>query len=381
MFKHIKFAALALLLSAGFAACSDNDDPQPSPNPDPVIPVRGEGGMYVINQGNQGSKLASTIDFLSVDGTANVNSMFQTANNQALGSTAQKPIIYGSKMYIPMYDNNLVWVADANTMKIVAKIETNEPEAVCGSEGYVFVNNNDGYVTRVDTTNFAASQIEVGPNPASLGITAYEGKVYVSISDGYNYNNKDPKDNYANGKKVAVIDAKTFTKEQDIAVGLNPGQITTDAYGNVFVVCLGNYADVASEVWKIDHATGVASKFCNGTHIATRGAQNRGSRAQAAEDALYVINSVTDWTTYTTTLTSTVYSTITGAVAIESFLPSDNQPAAISAIDINPSTGDVYVCSDATDYTSPGYINVYNANGTFLRRLSAGVHPYGVVFK
>lgn len=380
MFKHIKFAALALLLSAGFAACSDNEDPQPSPNPDPdpVLPVRGEGGMYVINQGNQSSKLASTIDFLSVDGSANVSSMFQTANNQALGSTAQKPIIYGSKMYIPMYDNNLVWVADANTMKIVAKIETNEPEAVCGSEGYVFVNNNDGYVTRIDTTNFATSQIEVGPNPASLGMTAYEGKVYVSISDGNNWAN-----NYANGKKVAVIDAKTFTKEQDIAVGLNPGQITTDAYGNVFVVCLGNYADVASEVWKIDHATRVASKFCNGTHIATRGAQNRGSRAQAAEDALYVINSVTDWTTYTTTLTSTVYSTMTGAVAIESFLPSDNQPAAISAIDINPSTGDVYVCSDAAqyDYTSPGYINVYSANGTFLRRLSAGVHPYGVVFK
>lgn len=190
MFKHIKFAALALLLSAGFAACSENDDPQPSPNP-----VRGEAGMYVINQGNQGTKLPSSIDFLSVNGTANVSSMFQAANNQALGSTAQKPIIYGSKMYIPMYDNNLVWVADANTLKIVAKIETNDPEAVCGSEGYVFVNNNDGYVTRVDTTNFAKSQIEVGPNPASLGITAYEGKVYVSVSDGYN----GP--TYANGKR------------------------------------------------------------------------------------------------------------------------------------------------------------------------------------
>ena len=374
MFKHIKFAALALLLSVGFAACSDD----PTPDPNPEVPVRGEAGLYVINQGNQGNKLASTINFISADGATNVSSMFKTANNQALGSTAQKPIIYGSKIYIPMYDNNLVWVADANTLKIVAKIETNEPEAVCASEGYVFVNNNDGYVTRVDTTNFAASKIEVGPNPASLGITAYEGKVYVSISDGNNWAN-----NYANGKKVAVIDAKTFTKEQEIPVGLNPGQITTDAYGNVFVVCLGNYADVASEVWKIDRATGVASKFCDGTHIATRGAQNRGSRAQAAEDALYVINSVTDWATYTTTLTSTVYSTITGAVAIESFLPSDNQPAAVTAIDINPATGDVYVCSDAAqyDYSSPGYINVYNANGTFLRRASAGVHPYGVVFK
>lgn len=374
MFKHLKFAALALLLSAGFAACSDsNDDPTPTP-----VPVRGEAGMYVINQGNQTDKLPSTIDFVSfaADG-ANVSGLFKATNGQALGSTAQKPIVYGSKVYIPMYDNGLVWVADANTLQIVAKIETNEPEAVCASEGYVFVNNNDGYVTRVDTTNFATSKIEVGPNPASLGITAYEGKVYVSISDGWNY------PSYANGKKVAVIDAKTFTKEKEVAVGLNPGQITTDAYGNVFVVCMGNYADIAPEVWKIDRATSTASKFCDGSFIATRGAQNRNSRAQAAEDALYVINSVTDWTTYVTTLTSTVYSTTTGAVAVESFLPSDNLPASVTAIDINPSTGDVYVCSDAAqyDYSSPGYINVYSANGTFLRRISAGVHPYGVVFK
>lgn len=373
MFKHIKFAALALLISAGFVACSDDDNDAPAP-----VQPRGEAGMYIINQGNQAEKLNSTIDFVSfaTNGT-NVSGLFQSVNNQALGSSAQKPIIYGSKMYIPMYDNNLVWVADANTMKIVAKIETNEPEAVCGSEGYVFINNNDGYVTRVDTTNFASSKIEVGPNPAPLGITAYDGRVYVSISDGYNYAN-----GYVNGKKVVIINAKTFTKEKEIAVGLNPGQITTDANGNVFVVCQGNYASIQPEVWRIT-PNDVATEFCKGSFIATASSQERGSRAQAKADALYVIYIENDWVNYTSTFSSAVYNTQTGEAVIESFLPTDKQPEATSAMDINPKTGDVYVCSDAGqyDYSTPGHVYVYSANGTFLKQYFAGVHPYGVVFK
>ena len=57
--------------------------------------------------------------------------------------------------------------------------------------------------------------IQVGPNPACLVVA--KNYLYASISDGYNYAN-----GYANGKKVAKIDLKTFTKTKDIAVGMNP---------------------------------------------------------------------------------------------------------------------------------------------------------------
>lgn len=373
MFKHIKLAAAVLLLSVGFVACSD--DPAPTPTP---TPVRGEAGMYIINQGNAYGKLASSIDFISfAEGGTNVSGMFQTANQQALGMGAQKGVVYGSKVYIPMFDENKLWVADATTMKIVGSVQTNAPEAVCGSDGYVFVTNNDGYVTRIDTLELHADQpLEVGPNPS--GITAFGGKVYAAISDGYNYSA-----GYVNGFKVAVIDAKTNTKQKDIAVGMNPTQITSDNLGNVFVVCMGNYADVLPKVWRIT-PDDQAKAFCDGSLIACDN-QQRTSRNEANVDLLYVINSVTDWNTYVTTVTGAVYTTTTNeAEALPtSFLNAEHMPAAPTAIDINPTNGHIFVCSDlsSSDYSSPGYVMEYTINGGFVKQHQAGVHPYGVMFK
>ena len=42
MLKHLKFAAIALLLTIGFTACSDDE-----PTPTPYHP-RGEKGCYVV---------------------------------------------------------------------------------------------------------------------------------------------------------------------------------------------------------------------------------------------------------------------------------------------------------------------------------------------
>lgn len=382
--KFLKFAAIALLLSAGFTACSD-DDPAvgPSPNPDPVVPTRGEAGFYVVNQGNMGM-LDGTLDFFSADGQTRTAGIFQSVNGQSVGDSPQKPVIYGSKLYIPVYSANLVWVINTTTSKVEASIKTNQPEAVCGAEGYLFVANNDGNVTRVDTTDFSkAETLAVGPNPA--GLTTTNGKVYVSISDGYNYAN-----GYVNGFKVAEVDAKTFTKTRDIKVGMNPGDITSDNYGNVFVVCRGDYGATASTIYKFNPAnSSEASAFCPGTLIAVDN-QQRTSRATDAtpHDQLIVLNAVSDysdWPNVKTVVTSALYNSVTGEKITDSFLASDELPLSPTTVDINPTTHEVYVCSDATtgadQYTTPGYIKVYSATGTYLRTLTTGVHPFGVAFK
>lgn len=368
MLKQIKFVALSLLLSIGFVACSEDTPTPPNTNPEP----RGESGFYVINQGNKSSNLPSSIDFISLlENGTDVKDFFKSANDQALGSTAQKPIIYGSKIYIPMFDNNLVWVADANTMKVVAKVETSMPQAVCGANGYVYVSNSDGYVTRVDTTAFNTAKIAVGPNP--YGIAATNGKVYVAVSDMNNSQN-----GYANSA-VAVIDAASFTKVKDIkAEGMTDvWDLTTDALGNVFATT----PYTSNKVYRIT-PTGSVSEFCEGSIIATN-SQQRTSRATKNMDYLYVINSVTDWNTGAVTVTSALYDTATGAKQVDALLESGNLPASPICMDINPATGDIYVCSDEGAFGSanPGYINVYAPNGTFLKKISTGVHPYGVVFK
>ena len=379
--KFVKFAALALLLSAGFTACSDGD---PIPHPDPVVPTRGEAGFYVVNQGNKGV-LYGTLDFFTADGQTRTAGIFQSANGQSVGDSPQKPVIYGSKLYIPVYSSGLVWVVNTTTSKVIASIKTAQPEAVCGAEGYLFIANNDGNVTRVDTTDFSkAETLAVGPNPE--GMTTTDGKVYVSISDGYNYAN-----GYVNGFKVAEVDAKTFTKTRDIKVGMNPGDITSDNEGNVFVVCRGDYDQTASTIYKFcaTSTSESADSLCLGSLIAIDN-QQRTSRETAATSGspLIVLNAVSDysnWPNITTVVTSALYNSATGEKLSDAFLPADNLPVSPITVDINPSTHDIYVCSDASvgadQYTTPGYIKVYSASGTYLRTLTTGVHPFGVAFK
>lgn len=373
-FKNIKLVAAVLLICAGFTACSE-DEPK-------VIDtqfLRFEHGFYVINQGNMGV-LDGTLDFFKADGTR-FESVFKTINEKSLGDTPQRAVLYGSKLYLPVFTENKVWVLDANTARVLAEVNTNQPEAVCGANGYVFVSNNDGYVTRVDTTSFTASApLAVGPNPANM--TTYNNKVYVSISDGYNSDN-----GYANGFKVAEIDAAQFNVTRNITVGMNPGDITSDNEGNIYVVCRGDYGATPSKVWKFNVSHGEAAAMCEGSLIAVNN-QQRTSRTTGKQDVLYVLNVHTDysqWPNFSNTITSAVYNTTTGELLADNFLPADNLPANPIALDICPTDGTLYICSDASTgadaSTTPGYIKVYNANGAFVKTITTGVHPFGVVFK
>lgn len=369
MLKQLKFAAIALLVAVGFTACSD-DEPTPAP-----APLRGEAGMYVINQGNSYGNVAGALDFIAQNGTK-TDSVFFKANGQLIGDAPQKPIIYGSKMYVPVFASNLVWVLDANTATVIASVQTNQPEAVCASNGHVYISNNDGFVTRIDTTTYTKSApLAVGPNP--YGIAAANGKVYVACSDANNYGA-----GYANSA-IAVIDEATFSKVKSITnEGIkDPWEMAADNSGNVYVTT----PYTANKVWKID-ANDNVSALCDGTYIATN-TQNRTSRATGKQDLLYVIHAVTDWSTYTTTISSSVYNAATGAQLSNNFLqtPANTTEYTFAPIcmDVNPANGDIYVCSDngSGGYAKPGYINVYTSNGAFSKRIATGIHPYGVIFK
>lgn len=369
MLKQLKFAAIALLVAVGFTACSD-DEPTPAP-----APLRGEAGMYVINQGNSYGNVAGALDFIAQNGTK-TDSVFFKANGQLIGDAPQKPIIYGSKMYVPVFASNLVWVLDANTATVIASVQTNQPEAVCASNGHVYISNNDGFVTRIDTTTYTKSApLAVGPNP--YGIAAANGKVYVACSDANNYGA-----GYANSA-IAVIDEATFSKVKSITnEGItDPWEMAADNSGNVYVTT----PYTANKVWKID-ANDNVSALCDGTYIATN-SQNRTSRATGKQDLLYVIHAVTDWNTYTTTISSSVYNAATGAQLSNNFLQTPANTAEYTfapiCMDVNPANGDIYVCSDngSNGYAKPGYINVYTSNGAFSKRIATGIHPYGVIFK
>ena len=361
--KHLKFAALALLLSAGFAACSDDESEVITPKDW----TNDANGAYVINQGNQYGGVAGSVSYLDLTTWNVTDNVFQAANDQSLGDTPQAAFHYGSKIYVPVYGSNKVWVVDGTTLKKVAEVTTNEPEAVCGAGKYVFVTNNDGKLTRVDTLSYETSQIEVGPNPANL--CEANGKIYVSISDGYNYANA-----YANGKKVAVVNPETFTKERDVTVGTNPGAIVADKWGYVYVVARGDYYTEMPKVQRIAPDYTVTD-YCAGQLVACK------------DNRLYVVDYTADYSTNTCNVQSALYLTSQDASATPAAttgwtLDAAHLPEMPNALDINPANGDLYICADngPLGYSTNGFVYVYSADGAFKAKANVGIHPYGVVF-
>lgn len=359
--KHLKNYLFALLALPLFTACSDDDDTLPPPPP--TVPATE--AAVVLNQGAMYYGIASSMDLLNISTDIYTKGIFATTNGQALGDNAIDGIAHGEKLYVAMFGSDLVWALDKASLRVLKAIPTNAPEGLCAEGGYVYVSNNDGYVSRIDTATLAVDkQIAVGPNPAHL--TTCQGHLYVSISDGYNYEG-----GYANGYRVAKVQLSDFTKIADIAVGCNPGPICATTDGKVYVVSRGNYADITPSLYCIDTDNSVQQLFA-ATHVA------------AKNNLLYIMLNHTDWnaTPAVTTLDFFTFNSETNERSA-SLIVEDERPVAPIDIDVDPASGDIYVGSNASafDYTSPGYVYRYATDGTYKARYEAGTAPCAVIFK
>jgi hypothetical protein len=328
--------------------------------------VKTDASFYLINAGSYYSGINGTLDYVTVDGDTYTYTpgVFEAETGLGLGNTPQDAVIYGSKMYIAVAESNRVLVLDKNTLALVEDITTTKPRDIVAYEGNVYVDNYDGHVSRIDTLTLSVDKtIEVGPNPEEMAIA--NGYLYVTNSDGLNYGNS-----YANGKSVSKVNLSTFEEEKKIAVGLNPTKAVATEDGSVFIVAMGDYATVPATVQMIDASDNVTD-VCAGTNLATVG------------NNLYVLNapygaSSITYTQYDTqkSLTETVVNaTLEDIVSASSF-------------SVNPVNGDLYVGSYSlgdygyADYTTDGYINVYDATtGTKKSQIAAGVGPCALIYK
>ena len=380
--KQFKFLATLLVAALSFASCIDEETPRLTPPPATSL---GE-GAFVLNQGNQGAKIEGSYSFYDWKENVLQNSVFSTVNGRSLGEAPQDGVVYGSKLYVSLWGSNAVQVIDAKSHKFISTITTSQPQGIAAYGGHIYVANNTGQVSKIDTLDLQVKQqVEVGPNP--VDVVVRDGMLYVSISDGYNYQK-----GYVNGKRLSKVNLANFHKEgevmlqttptvvgngengqnQTVVEGVNPGQMVLAEDGNIFVVCVGDYAQIPARVWKVskDDKTSV---FAAGNIIATH------------KNELHIINKSVDWKTGNVSLTWNVYDTQSGKVVAENFAK-DNWPLDPIAMNIHPRTGRVLVTSHSvldvkSKYTLAGYLYTYTGTGHLLSRQTVGVEPYAVVFR
>lgn len=238
---------LAMAIAAvGLTSCSD-DEKGPI-NDNPLAPIEGY-GAYVLTQGNFYNGVEGGLNVIQYDSELALKNVFVAANGRSLGDTPQCGVAYGSKIYIGTSQSNTIEIIDRATCKSLKQMRLAEnstggksPWSMVAYRGKVFISMYDGYLARLDTLSLEIdSNVPVGPNPGIIAL--HRDKIYVPLSDGMNFPNY--------GNTACVVNPQSMAVEQTFTVGLNPTQFV-EADDELFVLCMGDYGDVESQVYKVD---------------------------------------------------------------------------------------------------------------------------------
>lgn len=378
--KKFYLLLMTAIMAVAFTACSDNDEPNNGASGETVS------GLYVMNSGNVYGNIAPSItryDYALDTSTPALQDAFQAANGYLLGDGLQQAIVCNGKMYIAMYNSNLIWVVEPSTLKVITSIvpegEAKSPRFMTEKDGKIYCSMYTGYVCEIDSkTDKITRTVKVGPNPEKMGIAG--NSLYVACSDGQNWggaaSNGVP---YGNGY-IAKVDLNSFTESKvagiEEAVGaaqaasLNPTEVVTNG-NDVFVVSMGDYNQLKNTVIKISGNT--VTKVCEGSLIEVNG------------NDLYVIYSQygAGDPTYKTYDATTLQEK-------ESFINQTSSPEAAidypSGVYADNVSGDIvvlsYTLSDAgyAQYKEPCYANIYTKDGNFKKRIDCGVGAISVTF-
>ena len=354
-----KYLYSLLLLIAGsmvFVSC-DKEDVEPV-IPDPVY---GSTGLFVLNEGNYYSGVNGSLSFLNYSSSTLTDGLFNQANSRSLGGTPNDMVEVNGKLYICCTDENRVEIVDAKTYKSISYVEVTQPREVCASTSSIFVSSYDGTVYSISFDGQLLKQSEkVG---ACLEGIAAKGE-YVYVCNAYNAD-------YTYNTNIVKLYAETLVKVSDIIVASNPTQIEVSG-SSLYVLSTGNYYDVQSQIQVIDSEDKV-KYLCDATHMAID------------DSYIYAINSVTDWSTYTTTTEYFKYNTTTGD---RKELINDVDAKSIASpcgIAVDQYNNYLYIssynmgASGYADYSGNGYIMQFTNDGSFVKKYDAGVGPTTMV--
>ncbi len=363
--KTMKFNFLLLLavIAPLFVACESSDDEPTVPN----VPIGN--GVLVLNQGKFGNNNAS-LTYQDKDSKSVTTDVFSINNQRNLGDTGQDILLYGSKIYIAVYNSSVLEVMDAKTgvsKKVIPLINDagapRSPRSLASYNGKVFITLYDGHVAQIDTTSLVVEKtIAVGPNPE--GIVVANNKLYVAISGGMAA---------INDSTVTVIDPSTFTKLRDIKVVVNPDRLIADSQGDVYVISNGNYGYETPAIYY------TLQRIEAGTDKVTAITGYTPQKMAIYNDQLYFYSFDSDYSTYMASNKKFVqYNAATESVVNENFITNDPTSKLLYSLDVDPKNGDIYMSE--TDFKNDGKMYVFTNDGVSKSTFAVGLNASKTIF-
>ncbi|WP_305239818.1 YncE family protein [uncultured Muribaculum sp.] len=345
----------AFSLALGLVSCSENDN---LTNQGSKVELPAKHRAYFLNEGNMNDNNANIKLYAPTNSELSTDDIFYKQNNQRLGDTAVDLIKYRGCMYVSVNKSNYIAKLSAAAVEEARVTFTDVPELQGGvrymvaDDGYIYATFYGGAVAKINANNLKIEATLTGLGDNLEGIVEDNGKLYVANSC-----NSD----WVYFRDIRVIDTRTFTLENTIEVAQNPRYLLEED-DKVFVISCdytsaGGYVlqqintRKNNEVKQIGYASQMAEK----------------------DGILYVINSVTDWSTKKATNTLYTYNIETGVVNNASFLrdmPEALKTAGIYMLEINDNNGDIYISK--SDFVTNGTIYRFDRNGNFVESFDAG---------
>lgn len=333
-------------------------------------------GIYLVNQGNQGSNKAR-LDFLNFHNGFYIRDVFTEYNPEVvkgLGDTGNDVQVYKGKVFVVVNGSHKVEIMDAYSMKRLAQVDVPNCRFIAfdGNSAYVTsyvakdkeaLKTQKGALYRIDLDTYKVTgQVTVGYQPEQLVIM--DGKAYVANSGGYVAGYDDT---------VSVVDLKSMKVEYDSKVAINLGLMLVDAEGTIWVSSQGNFSDVSST---LNYLVKKGDKYELG------GSVNVPVSSMAlAGDKIYVIGSTYTPPAWALTTTYNIVNAKTRKLESGSFITdgTESDIATAFTVTVNPGNGDIYV-TDAKDYVSSGTLHCYTGSGKHKWSVRTGDIPARIAF-
>lgn len=371
MKKKFLFTAVFTALITVLGACSSDDPKDPSnpdqPDPEPEQPALTPGsyGIYVVNSGAMYANKPGSLGYLDYETDVMTPDVFYDVNKMYVGDTFNSGYIFGDQIYLAVTDSRVFHVLDRNSLALVKTVQpdaTAGPRHITSYNGYVYCTlyGSPGYLCRINPETFECTLLEVGPQPEY--VVPFNGKLYVAVSDGYSTT--------FDNSCIVVVDPSTFTVTKTITGIKNPVQLATNG-SQLFVCTWGEYtADftvINQGVREIVNDV-IGERICQGNYMALDGT------------SLYVVDATFDaeqfyyWVVDTNSGNKKEWISAADAVFAPMFIAVD--PVRHYVVLLSNVEGEYGYPS----YTTDGYMNIYNADGSFIGKQTTGVGPCGVIF-
>ena len=337
-------------------------------------------GMYVLNEGNMGSNKC-TLDYLDLtDSTIHYHRNIFAERNpnevKELGDVGNDIKIYGSRLWLVINCSNKVEVCRASDAVKIGKVDIPNCRYVTFDGGYAYVssyvgpvatgsNAPRGRVYKVDTLTLQkVDSVVVGYQPEEL--VAYQGKLYVANSGGYNFPNYD--------STISQVDLKTMREERQIDVALNLHHLRLDDHGQLWVTSRGDYYDRPSNLFYLKTDANGQMQLAGRMDVEVSGMCLVG-------DSLYYYgvgyNEVTKQNTRSSGIVNVrQHQVVSRSLSEAAELQSMRMPYGII---VHPTHRDFYLM-DAKNYVSSGELLHFHADGTFDYKVRTGDIPAHATF-